>query len=198
MAGIAKRPSWAARNAKARATGLKHGFRSGLEEMNAEFLTRKGAAVHFEEVKIKYVVPSIERTYSLDFELPNGIMVETKGKFEPIDRAKHLFIKTQHPDLDIRFVFQRPNTPLRKGSKTTYAMWAEKHGFKYAAKVIPEAWLNEPGPFGRKGVAGGPRTIPVSQAVKDDLIGPPRQPHSALHKPARGASKVARPRKRAP
>src|SRR5262249_414898 len=118
------------------AAGLRYGFRSGLEKTNAESLQKRGVKVSFEEVKIKYVVPSIEGTYRADFELPNAIIVETKGLFESTDRAKHLFIKTQHPELDIRFVFQRPNTPISKGSKTTYAMWCEKYGFKYATKVI--------------------------------------------------------------
>lgn len=159
--------------------GLRHGFRSGLEEQNAKHLTALGAPVIFELVKIKYVVPSIERTYTVDFELPNGILVETKGKFEPVDRAKHLFIKLQHPDLDIRFVFQRPNEPISKGSKTTHAKWAEKHGFKWAAKLVPAPWIKEPGPG-----AKGPRTIPVSDAARNLMDGPARQPHRALHKAA--------------
>jgi hypothetical protein len=174
------------------AAGLKHGFRSGLERDTAESLKRRGAKVIFEEVKIKYVVPSIERTYTVDFELPNGILVETKGKFEDTDRAKHLFIKTQHPALDIRFVFQRPNTPIRKGSKTTYAMWCEKYGFKYATKDVPDAWLHEPGPNGRPGKAGGARVIQVAQEVKDDIIGDPRQPHAAVRGAASRASEMAR------
>ncbi len=194
--GWRRRPKW---NAKAHATGLRHGFRSGLEQQNAESLEKRGQKeVRFECVKIKYVVPAIERTYSLDFELDNGIMVETKGKFEPIDRAKHLFIKTQHPDLDIRFVFQRPNTPIATGSKTTYAMWADKYGFKWAAKVIPDAWLQERGPHGRQGVAGGARTIPVSEEIKDHFIGRAQQPHAAVRAAATGASKVARKKARSP
>lgn len=126
--------------------GLRHGFRSGLEEMNAKFLESKGIKVNFESFKIPYTVPETRRTYTPDFPLPNGIIVETKGKLEPKDRAKHLFIKLQHPELDIRFVFQRPNDKIVKGSKTTYAAWAEKHGFKWAVKIIPEAWLYEAGP----------------------------------------------------
>jgi hypothetical protein len=187
--GWRRQPKWVNFN-KNKATGLRHGFRSGLEELNANELQRRGAPVIFEMVRIKYVVPAIERTYTVDFELPNGILVETKGKFEPIDRAKHLFIKLQHPDLDIRFVFQRPNTPISKGSKTTYAMWADKHGFKWAAKVIPDGWLREVGP--QQG-AGGPRTIPVSQKAKDEFAGPARQPHNAASRSATRKPQVAGP-----
>ncbi|WP_266031193.1 hypothetical protein [Brucella intermedia] len=128
------------------AVGLRFGFRSGLEEMNAKHLERLGVEVSFESFKIPYTVPETKRTYTPDFPLPNGIIVETKGKLEPKDRAKHLLIKLQHPELDIRFVFQRPFDKIVKGSKTTYAAWAEKHGFKWATKVIPEAWVREAGP----------------------------------------------------
>jgi hypothetical protein len=126
--------------------GLRHGFRSGLEERNAQHLLNLGYKVNFETFKIPYTVPQTKHTYTPDFPLPNGIIVETKGKFEPKDRAKHLFIKFQMPWLDIRFVFMRPNDKIAKGSPTTYAMWCEKNGFKYAARLIPEAWLKENGP----------------------------------------------------
>lgn len=127
--------------------GLRHGFRSGLEELNAQHLTNLGVEVQFESLVIPYTVPETHRKYTPDFPLPNGIIVETKGKLEPKDRAKHLFIKLQHPELDIRFVFQRPHDKINKGSPTSYAMWAEKYGFKWASRVIPEAWVKEPGPL---------------------------------------------------
>ena len=126
--------------------GLRHGFRSGLEELNAKHLLSLGIRVSFESFKVPYTVPETKHTYTPDFPLPNGIIVETKGKFEPKDRAKHLFIKHQMPWLDIRFVFQRPNDKLAQGSPTTYTMWCEKNGFKYAARLIPEAWVREAGP----------------------------------------------------
>lgn len=147
------RQTWAQRRSKPwwlqsadpkKARGMANGYRSGLEEVNAKFLDSMKVRYEFEKLKIKYIVPETERTYTPDFHLlDNGIIVETKGKFEPDDRAKHLFIKTQHPDLDIRFVFQRPSDPIRKGSKTTLAAWADKYGFKWAAKTIPEAWIKE-------------------------------------------------------
>jgi hypothetical protein len=126
--------------------GLRHGFRSGLEEMNAKHLQNMGVEVQFETIKVKYTIPETKHTYTPDFPLPNGILVETKGKLEPKDRAKHLFIKHQRPDLDIRFVFQRPHDPINKGSRTTYAMWCEKNGFKWASRLIPKEWLAETGP----------------------------------------------------
>lgn len=59
------------------------------------------------------------------------------------DRKKHLLVKIQHPDLDIRFVFSNPNAKLRKGSPTTYADWCKKNGFLYAGKTVPLEWVQE-------------------------------------------------------
>lgn len=127
--------------------GLRLGFRSGLEATNAKFLEAKGhVPIRFEELKVRYLVPQSFHTYTWDFTLRNGIIVETKGVFDAKDRAKHLLVKAQYPELDIRLVFTRSKAPIAKGSKTTLADWCEKHGFKYADKLIPEAWLKEPGP----------------------------------------------------
>lgn len=105
----------------------------------------KGVGFDYEKLKIKYTVPERVATYTPDFVLlENGIIVESKGIFDAEDRQKHILIKDQHPDLDIRLVFSRANTPIYKGSPTTHAKWAEKHGFKFAEKLVPEAWMREP------------------------------------------------------
>lgn len=124
--------------------GLRHNFRSGLEEINAKHLMAMGVDFGFENLKVKYKVPETTHTYTPDITLPNGVIVELKGKLEPKDRAKHIFVRNQNPELDIRFVFQRPHDKINKGSPTTYAAWAEKNGFKWAARLIPEAWVREP------------------------------------------------------
>lgn len=123
--------------------GLRLGFRSGLEEKVAGDLTSRGVLFTFEKLKVKYTMPESNHTYTPDFQLANGIIVETKGRFLAADRKKHLLIQQQRPDLDIRFVFQRAKTPITTGSATTLAMWADKNGFKWAEKLIPEAWLQE-------------------------------------------------------
>ena len=120
--------------------GMKHGYRSGLEDRVSQKLKKLSVPVKYEELKIKYEVHDF-RTYTPDFELPNGIIIETKGRFVLDDRKKHLLIKKQHPDLDIRFVFSNSNAKINKGSKTTYGMWCDKNGFLYADKLIPEEWI---------------------------------------------------------
>lgn len=119
---------------------IKHGYRSGLEERVSKELEGAGVKYEYETQKIKYRVEE-DRTYTPDFILPNGIIVETKGRFVVSDRKKHLLIQKQRPELDIRFVFQNSRAKLYKGAKSTYGQWCDKHGFLYADKSIPEDWL---------------------------------------------------------
>lgn len=119
----------------------KHlGYRSGLEEKVAAKLKSSGVEFGYETTKIKYVVPQSVHNYTPDFTFPNGLIVETKGRFTLADRKKHLFIKEQCPDLDIRFVFSNSRAKISKGSKTSYADWCYKHDFIFSDKEIPEEW----------------------------------------------------------
>jgi len=107
-------------------------------------LTEAGAAFEYEKLVIQYTVPERKAKYTPDFVLlDNGIIVETKGRFLVADRQKHLMIKEQKPDLDIRFVFSNSKAKISKTSLTTYAEWCEKHGFVYADKFIPQEWIDE-------------------------------------------------------
>jgi hypothetical protein len=117
------------------------GYRSGLEEEIDSSLKAVGIDGQYEQHKINYTKPATHHKYTPDFRLPNGIFVETKGRFVVADRKKHLLIKEQHPELDIRFLFQNANNRISKKSKTTYADWCNKHGFLYAEKEIPKEWL---------------------------------------------------------
>jgi hypothetical protein len=114
-------------------------FRSGLEEKVACLLTSLGVDYKYESEKVKY---TLERTYTPDFLLPNGALLEIKGYLSSEDRRKMLAVKRDNPSLDIRFVFQSPYNKIYKGSKTTYAQWAEKNGFQWASFTsIPLEWL---------------------------------------------------------
>lgn len=132
-------------------------YRSGLESRISQELTDLGVVYQYEpkEGKIGYTRPATDHEYTPDFiiETKSGkkLIVETKGIWDYADRTKHLLIKEQHPDLDIRFVFSRSKARIRKGSPTTYADICEGRGrgpfkgvtWKYADKKIPEEWLNE-------------------------------------------------------
>ena len=122
----------------------KNGYRSGLEDTVATYLTELKVAFTYEKLKIEWEDLTY-RTYTPDFVLKNGIIIETKGVFTTLDRRKHVAIKKQHPKLDIRFVFTYSRSKLRKGAKSTYADWCTKHGFYYYDRIIPEKWVKEKG-----------------------------------------------------
>jgi hypothetical protein len=122
--------------------GIKEGYKSGLEEKIAKQISDKGFKVQYETAVLDYIDPMVHK-YHPDFVLPNNITIETKGRFLPKDRRKHLLIKKQYPDMDLRFVFNNSKAKLSKKSKTTYADWCIKNGFKFADKLIPDEWFNE-------------------------------------------------------
>jgi|TARA_R110000744_G_scaffold39231_2_gene89389 hypothetical protein len=131
----------ARRISKARSNAIKHGYRSGFEHTVSEKLTESKVVFGYEVTQIDYIKPETKHKYTVDFTLPNGILIETKGRWVLEDRKKHLLIKNQHPTLDIRLVFQNPNGKIRKGSKTTYSDFCDKHGILWANKEIPKEWL---------------------------------------------------------
>ena len=128
---------------KVRKNAIKHGYRSGFEHKVADQLNEQKIKFEYETTVINYIKPQTEHTYTIDFTLPNGILVETKGRWVAEDRKKHLLIKKQHPELDIRIVFMSGKTKIRKGSKTTYGDWCDKNGIVWAEKQIPEDWFSE-------------------------------------------------------
>ena len=134
-------------SSRARRRAVIHGYRSGLEDKLSEQISDAGLDVNYETDKISYTVPSRQSTYTPDFRIntPDGrfFYVEGKGRWTVDDRHKHLLIREQHPDIDIRFVFSNANAKLYKGSPTRYCDWCTKHGFRFANKTIPTEWLEE-------------------------------------------------------
>lgn len=137
------RPRYKRRSSKPAPRGIIYGYRSGLEKANQDHLKSLKAEFRYEGYAIPFLEPAKQRLYTPDFFLPNGIIIETKGRFLSKDRQKHLLVRDQHPNLEIRFVFSRGKSPIYKGSKTTNSMWAEKYNFQWAEKLIPELWVNE-------------------------------------------------------
>lgn len=123
---------------------MRQTFRSGLEEKIAQQISNGGATFAFEKFFLPYTRPESLHKYTPDFVLKNGIIVETKGLFQTSDRQKMKRIREVYPDLDIRFVFSNAQARIAKKSKTTYAIWAETNGFKWAHRDIPLEWINEP------------------------------------------------------
>ncbi len=112
-------------------------FRSKFEKDIALSLKREGVDFEYETLKIKFTKLAV---YTPDFIFPNGVIIEAKGFFKPSDRTKHILIQQQHPEYDIRFLFQNANNRLTKKSNTTYSAWCDRHGFKWCHKKIPSSW----------------------------------------------------------
>lgn len=120
-------------------------FRSKSEEKIYNLLKEKNIPCEYEKGKIEYEW-SENKTYVPDFFLlENGIILEVKGRFKLEDRKKHLFIRKQKPELDIRFIFDNPKAKLYKGGKMTNGSWCDKYKFKYSSlrEGVPEEWINE-------------------------------------------------------
>lgn len=112
-------------------------------------LSARGVPFLYEAITIPYTTPPTAHKYTPDwvFTAPDGcicpIVVESKGRFISSDRTKHLLVKAQNPEYAVRFLFSNAQAKINKNSKTTYAMWCEKHGFKWAHRKVPEAWVEE-------------------------------------------------------
>jgi hypothetical protein len=74
----------------------KHQYKSEAEYQAAEQLHKFKVKFEYEPYKIEYEWRE-DKKYIPDFVLPNGVVLEVKGRFMLEDRKKHLFIKKQHP-----------------------------------------------------------------------------------------------------
>lgn len=107
-------------------------------------LTDRGINCEYEPTKLPYTVM---RNYIPDLKV-GDMFIEVKGYFRQDAQRKMRNVKEQHPELDIRFLFQRLDSPVqgakkrRDGTKMTCAEWAERHNFKYAERVIPDEWIS--------------------------------------------------------
>jgi Autographiviridae endonuclease I len=89
-----------------------------------------GPDFQYEAVKLSYQPPA--KSYTPDWINPDTKeIVEAKGYLRPTDRAKMLLVKRDNPGFTYRIIFQNPHRTISKQSRTTYAQWAEKHGFKW-------------------------------------------------------------------
>ena len=93
-----------------------HRFRSNYEKVVCGKLDDQNVSFEYETVNLHYVV-SEQRKYTPDVILPNGIILELKGRFT--------------------------TNKLFKGSKTTYSKWCDKNNIKWADNLIPIEWINE-------------------------------------------------------
>jgi hypothetical protein len=123
-------------------------YKNKFEIVTGEFLTKKKLKFEYETEKLEYTITS---NYIPDFIVTTKsgkkIYIETKGNGRSWDgaaRRKLVAVKKQHPDLDIRLVFWSDGkfgASRKDGTRQTQSSWAEKNGFPWAIREIPNAWL---------------------------------------------------------
>lgn len=129
--------------AKARAEKLKDvPYRSMFEVGIAKQLEKNGIPFEYEREPIIYIQPAQTRKYNPDFFLPNGIIIEAKGRWTVEDRKKMINVFEQNPNLDIRMLFQHDDK-LNRNAKTRYSEWCTKRNIKFAIGPVPQEWLDE-------------------------------------------------------
>ena len=107
-------------------------MRSKFEKEVAKYLKQNKVKFEYEpkDKIVNYQIPVTNHKYTPDFVI-DGIMYETKGYIRSVaERRKYVYVAEQNPDLKLVMVFQNPNLPIRRGSKTTYKMWFEKNGIQ--------------------------------------------------------------------
>lgn len=130
----------------ARLVAQMFGKRSmGEVRFYAEHIENKKFRADYEPDSFQYTVEET-RTYTPDFRIQrkgdNGVFyIEYKGILDLETRKKMVRVRDQHPSLDIRFVFQKADNKIRKGSPTSYGDWCDKNGFIWADNKIPKEWL---------------------------------------------------------
>jgi|TARA_B110000503_G_scaffold38093_1_gene62506 hypothetical protein len=116
-----------------------------FEEQVISDLVARDIPHEYEPEKLSYYV---ERNYIPDLRV-GTMIVELKGYFRQDSQRKMKAVKAQHPELDIRFVFQKASSTIqgakkrKDGSKMTCQQWADRNGFIWAEQTIPKEWLNE-------------------------------------------------------
>jgi predicted nuclease of restriction endonuclease-like RecB superfamily len=121
-------------------------FKSQFEKNVAKEFRKYGIKFTYEPEVVRFLQPEKQRKYIPDFRIKtkmgNVFLVETKGKLDADDRKKLEWVKAQNPDLNLVLLFMNSDVKLRKGSKTTYGMWATKAGFTWYdfRAGLPQGW----------------------------------------------------------
>ena len=107
-------------------------------------LTEQGIKFVFEPHSIPY---SVTRDYIPDL-LVGDVYVEIKGYFRQDAQRKMRAVKKQHPDKDIRFLFQKAEATIqgakrrKDGTKMTCREWCDRYGFLWAeGEELPDKWI---------------------------------------------------------
>lgn len=113
--------------------------KSKLEAFVLSNLKKRRIDFEYESLKIPYTISSV---YTPDFVLNDGkLLIECKGYHPNLNTTlkKYVEFKRSNPKIDLRFCFDNAN--MKIGKRLTISGWADKHGFLWCEKVIPEEWI---------------------------------------------------------
>ena len=100
---------------------------------------RKVRGAHCGNCGSKDVV--VRRRYTPDLRI-GDFFVEIKGKFTAENRSKMEDFRRGHPEIDLRFLFQRDNW-ITKKHKSKYSDWCKKLDLKYhIGTEVPQKWIH--------------------------------------------------------
>ena len=117
-------------------------YRSNFERTVATDLRKRGVKFEYETLKMPFTAPPTKHTYKPDFILPNGICVESKGKFDNESRKKMAIVCKEYAGkTDVRMLFMR-DQPLQKGAKNYYSDWCNARGILWAVGEVPQDWID--------------------------------------------------------
>lgn len=105
-------------------------------------MEKAGLKADYEPDRLPFIRSS---HYVPDWKIRPNVYIETKGYFSPSNRANMLSFREQHPGVRIHFVFGNAQNRLNPKSKTTYADWCRRHGFKFIdiKQGVPLNWWKE-------------------------------------------------------
>ena len=116
------------------------GYRSNFEIVFKTAFEKLGYSAKYEAKTIMYIQPEKPRKYTPDWEVQEGIYIETKGRFPPEERQKVLWVRESNPKIKVYMLFQNSSVTLSKRSKTTYGDWCTKHGIEWADISEVDKW----------------------------------------------------------
>lgn len=142
------------KRASKRIKGRNHFYKdyrmaSHSEVKFAQKCDRQRITWDYEPETFPWIPPPAKYTPDFKITCSNGkiFYVEYKGYLRNSDKRKMIEVKKQHPDLDVRFVFESATKPVagakkrKDGTKLSHKEWAEKQGFRWSEGFIPKEWL---------------------------------------------------------
>lgn len=142
-----------------RSEAREAGYRSTYEYAIALALEEAGVPFEYEAETYEICVPAgrsyrcpgcypnsqVERVvqYTPDFFFNDrSFVIEAKGRFDPVHRAKALAFKQQYPDIEYAMLFEADNK-LSKKRETRYTDWCIKHEILCGVGLVPTRWIKE-------------------------------------------------------